>query len=198
MSAIRVFIAIALPAPLQQKLDQAAGLLKNDQTRAVRWVAGKNIHLTLKFLGEVDTNKIEAINRVIEAESRQVSPFTLSAGGAGAFPSLHRPRVVWIGVQAPPRLAELAAAIDRGTQQLGFPGEDRPFSPHLTLGRVSQNASPQEMQAIGQVLSTTKIGELGGFEVTQVTLFRSDLQRSGAVYTPLFSAALRRATEKSD
>jgi 2'-5' RNA ligase len=164
--------------------------LKNNQTRAVRWVAGKNIHLTLKFLGEVDSNKIEAISRVIDTESRQISPFDLSAGGVGAFPNPRRPRVVWIGVQAPPVLAELAAAIDRGTQQLGFPAEDRPFSPHLTLGRVPQNASPQEVQAIGQILSTTKIGELGGFEVRQVTLFRSDLQPSGAVYTPLFSAAL--------
>ncbi len=193
MSTVRVFIAIALPAPLQQKLDQAAGLLKNNQTRAVHWVTGKNIHLTLKFLGEVDSNKIEPINQVIQAESRKVKPFELSAGGAGAFPNLRRPRVVWIGVQAPPVLAELAAAIDRGTQLLGFPGEDRPFSPHLTLGRVSQNASPQEVQAIGQVLSTTKISQLGGFEVTQVTLFRSDLQRSGAVYTPLFSAALAKS-----
>ncbi len=193
MSEVRVFIAIALPAPLQQKLDEAAGLLKNNQTRAVRWVAGKNIHLTLKFLGEVDTKKIGPISQAIQAESRLIQPFALSAGGAGAFPGLHRPRVVWIGVQAPPVLAELAAAIDRATQQLGFPGEDRPFSPHLTLGRVSQNASPQEVQAIGQVLSTTKIGKLGGFEVTQVTLFRSDLQPGGAVYTPLFTAALAKS-----
>jgi 2'-5' RNA ligase len=191
MSEVRVFIAIALPVPLQQKLDEAAGVLKNNQTRAVRWVAGKNIHLTLKFLGEVDTQKIGPISQAIQAESQLIRPFALSAGGVGAFPSLHRPRVVWIGVQAPPVLAELAAAIDRAIQQLGFPGEDRPFSPHLTLGRVSQNASPQEVQAIGQVLSTTKIGKLGGFEVTQVTLFRSDLQPGGAVYTPLFAAALR-------
>jgi RNA 2',3'-cyclic 3'-phosphodiesterase len=192
MSVIRVFIAIALPAPLQQKLDEAARQLKNDKTRAVRWAAGKNIHLTLKFLGEVQSGKVEAISQVIQAESRLVKPFELSASGAGAFPNVRRPRVVWIGVQAPLVLADLAAAIDRGTQALGFPGEDRAFSPHLTLGRVSQNASPQEVQAIGQVLSTARIGDLGSFMVTQVTLFRSDLQPGGAVYTPLFTAGLQK------
>ena len=192
MSVIRLFIAIALPGPLQQKLDEAARTLKNDKTRAVRWVAGKNIHLTLKFLGEVESEKIDAISQVIQAESRLIKPFEVSASGAGAFPNLRRPRVVWIGVQTPPVLAELAAAIDRGTQQLGFPGEDRAFSPHLTLGRVSQNASPQEVQAIGQALSMARIGDLGSFKVTQVTLFRSDLQPGGAVYTPLFSAALQK------
>jgi len=190
MSVIRTFIAIALPAPLQQKLDEAAGLLKNNQTRAIRWVAGKNIHLTLKFLGEVDSNKIAAISQVIQAESQPIKPFELSVGGAGAFPSLRKPRVVWIGVQAPQVLAGLASAIDRGTQSLGFPGEDRPFSPHLTLGRVSQNASPQEVQSIAQVLLNATIGKLGSFTVNQVTLFRSDLQPKGPVYTPLFTCAL--------
>jgi RNA 2',3'-cyclic 3'-phosphodiesterase len=193
MSVVRLFIAIALPGSLQQKLDEAASLLKNDKTRAVRWVAGKNIHLTLKFLGEVESNKIEPINQVIQAESQPIKPFELSAGGAGAFPNLRRPRVVWIGVQAPQVLGDLAAAIDRGTQQLGFPGEDRPFSPHLTLGRVSQNASPQEVQSIAHVLSTATIGKLGSFTVTQVTLFRSDLQPKGPVYTPLFTSDLSKS-----
>jgi RNA 2',3'-cyclic 3'-phosphodiesterase len=192
MSVVRVFIAIALPATLQQKLDEAARLLKNDKTRSVRWVTGKNIHLTLKFLGEVEGEKIDGISQMIQAESRLVKPFEVSASGAGAFPNLRRPRVVWIGVSAPPVLAGLAVAIDRGTQALGFPGEDRPFSPHLTLGRVSQNASPVEVQAIGQALSTVRIGYLGSFTVTHVTLFRSDLQPSGAVYTPLFTAAFQK------
>ena len=192
MSVIRVFIAIALPGMLQQKLDEAARLLKNEKTRAVRWVAGKNIHLTLKFLGEVESGKVDAISQVMQAECRLVRPFEFSASGAGAFPNLRRPRVVWIGVQAPPVLADLAAAIDRGTQALGFPGEDRAFSPHLTLGRVSQNATPQEVQAVGQALSTARIGDLGSFTVTQVTLFRSELQPGGAVYTPLFTAPLQK------
>ena len=190
MSVIRTFIAIALPGSIQQKLDQVAHSLKNEQTQAVRWVTGKNIHLTLKFLGEVEDTKIEAINQAIKWASQNVHPFELSAGGVGTFPNLRRPRVIWVGVQAPADLGELAAAIDKGTQPLGFPGEDRPFSPHLTLGRVSQNASPLEVQAIAQVLSTARIGNLGTFTVTQVTLFRSDLQLGGSVYTPLFTASL--------
>ncbi len=190
MSTIRAFIAIALPGPLQRKLDEAAGKLKNEKTRAVRWVPGRNIHLTLKFLGDVDTGKLEAINQVIQTESGRVKPFEVGASGVGAFPNLRRPRVVWIGVQAPQDLSELADALDRGTQPLGFPGEDRPFSPHLTLGRVSQHATPLEVQSIGETLAAARIGSLGSFTVTQVTLFRSDLQPGGSVYTPLFTVNL--------
>jgi 2'-5' RNA ligase len=188
MSIIRTFIAIALPGSLQQKLDEAASLLKNDKTRAVRWVAGKNIHLTLKFLGKVESEKIGAISQMIQAESQPINPFELSAGGVGAFPNFRRPRVVWVGVEAPQALSDLANAIDRGAQTRGFPAEERTFSPHLTLGRVSQNASPQEVQAIGQALSAARIGSLGSFMVTQVTLFRSDLTPGGPIYTPLFTA----------
>jgi RNA 2',3'-cyclic 3'-phosphodiesterase len=190
MSVIRAFIAIALPGPVQQKLDEVAHSLKNEQTQAVRWVAGKNIHLTLKFLGEVENKKIEAISQVIQVETLRVNSFEMSAGGIGTFPNLRRPRVIWVGVQAPPVLSELAHAIDLGTQLLGFPGEERAFSPHLTLGRVSQNASALEVQAIAQVLSAARIGDLGSFIVGQVTLFRSDLQPSGAVYLPLFTSSL--------
>jgi 2'-5' RNA ligase len=190
MSAIRAFIAISLPNPIQQKLDEVTRLFKNEKTGAVRWVSANNIHLTLKFLGEVDGAKVEAISQVIQAESQHIHPFELSASGVGAFPNLRRPRVIWVGVQAPQALIDLANAIDQGTQRLGFQGEERAFSPHLTLGRLSQNASLQEMQSVAQALSAARISNLGSFTVTQVTLFRSDLQSSGAVHTPLFTASL--------
>ena len=126
MSVIRAFIAIALPGPVQQKLDEVAHSLKNERTQAVRWVTGKNIHLTLKFLGEVENKKIEAISQVIQVETLRFNSFEISAGGIGTFPNLRRPRVIWVGVQAPPVLSELAHAIDLGTQLLGFPGEEGP------------------------------------------------------------------------
>jgi 2'-5' RNA ligase len=191
MSLIRTFIAITLPKPIQQELDEVIRLLKNEKAGAVGWVAAKNIHLTLKFLGEVDGAKVEAISQVIQAESQPIHPFELSVGGVGAFPNLHRPRVIWVGVQAPQTLTDLANAIDQGTQRLGFQGEERVFNPHLTLGRLSQNTALKEMQAVAQALSAARIGNLGSFTVTQVTLFRSDLQSSGAVYTPLFTASLK-------
>jgi RNA 2',3'-cyclic 3'-phosphodiesterase len=190
MSGIRTFIAIPLPRTIQQKLDETVRSLRDEKSRAVRWVAARNIHLTLKFIGEVDGAKIDAIGQVIQAESRKRAPFEVSAGGAGAFPNLRRPRVIWIGVQAPADLAELANAIDQGLQKLGFAGEVRPFSPHLTLGRVSENASLQEVQSLSQALAAAKVGNLGSFSVSQVILFRSDLQPSGPVYTPLISAKM--------
>ncbi len=190
MSGIRAFIAIPLPAEIQHSLDETARLLRDQKSRAIRWVAARNIHLTLKFLGEVEGSKLSAISQVIEAECKGRQPFEISARDVGAFPNLRRPRVIWVGVEAPVALAGLANAIDQGTQALGFPGENRPFNPHLTLGRVSENASPQELQAVTQKLSTARVGLLGSFTVNQVILFRSDLQPAGPVYTPLFTANL--------
>ncbi len=178
MSLIRTFIAIPLPEPIQQQLDKVILLLKNEKTGSVRWVAAKNIHLTLKFLGEIDNVKAETVCQFIQAESQSIHPFELNVSGIGAFPTPHRPRVIWVGVQAPHALADLANGIEQATQQLGFKGEERAFSPHLTLGRLSQNASLQEIQAIAEVLASFRTGNLGSFTVTQVTF-------SAAIYNPV-------------
>jgi 2'-5' RNA ligase len=193
MAVIRAFIAIGLPEPLQRKLEAVIGDLKGRLGNgAVRWVAGANIHLTLKFLGDVSPANLEMLKKIIQAEASAHPVFEMGVGGLGAFPSIHRPRVIWVKVDAPPELKSLQHGIEHETTRLGYDREERAFSPHLTLGRVNRSATPREIQQIGEVLEHTTLGKLGVVRVEHVSLYRSDLRPGGAIYTCLFSAPLGR------
>lgn len=191
MAVIRAFIAIDIPTSIQDRLSEViAGLQAHDHTRAIRWVAARNIHLTLKFLGEVSHANLELLTKILETEALKHQPFDFTVGGLGAFPSLRRPRVIWVGVQAPPALLTLQRGVEAETIRLGYAAEERPFSPHLTLARISHNATPDHVRQIGEILAGAEVGTLGNVTVEEVRFFRSDLQPGGAVYTSLFSAAL--------
>jgi 2'-5' RNA ligase len=189
MSVIRAFIAIELSAEIQRALEQVSDQLKGQLGKVpVRWVPVKNIHLTLKFLGDVSPANLEVLEGILLAEASRCAPFEVSIDKLGAFPSTRRPRVIWVGVEAPAELAHLQRALDEATARLGYPPEERGFSPHLTLGRISRNAGNEDVRRIGQVLEGATIGKLGAMQVQKVNLYRSDLQPTGAVYTCLYSA----------
>ncbi len=195
MEAIRAFIAIELPEDVRQQLDsmeqQIQARAGEVARRAVRWVPAGNMHLTLKFLGEVSTGNLQSLSRMLQNVAGQHTQFDMVIGGLGAFPNVRRPRVIWVGTEAPAELSALQRAIEAETHKLGYPVEERPFSPHLTLGRISQNAHPEEVAQVARALSEVKIGELGRVHVSQLHLFRSDLRPSGAVYTSLYSFPLK-------
>jgi len=194
MSVIRAFIAIELPAEVQQRLDQVMRQLRQRLQalpgNAVRWAPAENIHLTLKFLGDVSLSNLVLLKEMLLAEVKEQPPFEFSVGGLGAFPSVSRPRVVWVGIQAPPEMHAVQSGIEIIMEKLGYTREERPFSPHLTLGRVSRNVTNLEARQIGEALQATKVGFLGVVSVQDVRLFRSDLKPSGSVYTSLLSAPL--------
>lgn len=187
METIRSFIAIELPATIQVELGRVIKQL-GPATRAVRWVPAQNIHLTLQFLGDVEASAVANLQATLKQEAKLRRPFEIHVGQSGAFPNLRRPRVIWIGVQAPPELADLQRGIARALAPLGYPPEDRPFSPHLTLGRVSQHAAPEEIGKLANLLAKTTVGELGICSVHAVQLFRSDLRPTGSIYSRLFEA----------
>ena len=192
MSVIRAFIAIDLSPEIRRNLDGVSSALKEQLNRApVRWVAAEGIHLTLKFLGDVSLSNLDVLKKILEGEVSRHSRFEISVGKIGAFPSTHRPRVIWVGVEGPAELFAVQRGIETETSRLGYAREERPFSPHLTLGRVSRNASPAEIRAIGEAIDINPAGFLGALRVEGVNLYRSDLRPSGAVYTRLFSAPLR-------
>ncbi|WP_322509636.1 RNA 2',3'-cyclic phosphodiesterase [Anaerolinea sp.] len=192
MNAIRAFVAIDLPEDLRHKLGEIMDSLKKKTPRAVRWVPPQNIHLTLKFLGNVSPNNLNTLTQMLRQEALRHSPMQFSVGGLGAFPSKQRPRVIWVGVHAPPALMDLQRCVDQETAVLGYPVEEREYSPHLTLGRVSQNVTALELRQIADALFDTHVGDLGVVRVTEIRLYRSDLQPGGSVYTPLFTAPLKR------
>jgi RNA 2',3'-cyclic 3'-phosphodiesterase len=191
MSVIRAFIAIDLSSDIQLRLKD---VLQNYKTLLphipVRWVAAENIHLTLKFLGDVSLANLNILTNMIQAEISNHHQFDISVGGSGAYPNIRQPRVIWVGVEAPTELTAIQNGIETTTARLGYAREERAFSPHLTLGRVSRNATAPDVKAISKAIEETRVGFLGATCVEKVHLYRSDLQPTGAVYKQLFSSSL--------
>jgi 2'-5' RNA ligase len=191
MEPIRAFIAIELPSQIKAALSQFQDDLKIGKSASVKWVGSEGIHLTLKFLGNVDEAEIPALNKALSEAVRGVAPFYLELGEPGAFPNSQAPRVVWVGVggEIEP-LRTLHNNIDRVLTPLGFPPEKRAFSPHLTLGRVREEALPGEKRRLGESVTALKTGAKSSFKVESLSLMRSRLTREGALYSCLASFAL--------
>ena len=191
MSVIRAFIAIDLPPEVLQCLDDVSQQLRQELGGApVRWVPVENIHLTLKFLGDVSESNIDMLTDFLQSTVSNVKQFEFSVGGLGAYPKPHRPRVIWVGVEAPPELMTAQRSVESEMSRLGYARERRPFNPHLTLGRVSRHSTNQDVSNIADVIKTHTVGYLGSARVTALHIYRSDLKPSGAIYTKLFSAML--------
>jgi len=179
---LRAFVAVEFPAPLRDPVVAVQATLRAAGAD-VTWVEPANLHLTLKFLGDVDDAKVPALTDALRAAVQPHAAFTMTVEGIGAFPSTRSPKVVWVGVAADPSLlAALAEGVDRACMALGFPSETRPFAPHLTIGRVR---SRRGLAPLVKALQTVEC--LGGTPapVDHVTLFQSTLSSKGPTYTPL-------------
>jgi len=192
MSLLRAFLASELPTALQDRIQSAtAGLRQALREDLIRWVPAHNVHLTLKFLGDVSPAGVGMIEQMLTTEAAQFTTFDIQVEGLGCYPNPKRPRVLWVGLKAPSELASLQRAIEAGAARLGYESEERGFSPHLTIGRVRQNVSSGDIQKIRAALENNQIGSLGTVRVDTVYLFRSELRPEGSIYTPLYSARLR-------
>ncbi len=189
---LRAFIAVEIPAAIQNAIAQSTEPIKRTLPKPlIRWVAPHNVHLNLKFLGDVSPANLERLAETIKLEAGSHEIFSMSIGGLGAFPTQRKPHVIWIGLDAPPALQALQRGVDAAAVQLGYPREERPFSPHLTIGRVAQTASALDMQHIRSALESTKVGILGTVRVQAIHIFKSVLQSGGSVYTLLYSLPMK-------
>jgi 2'-5' RNA ligase len=193
MSLLRAFIAVELPIEIRKTVCAATSKLRDEIGALVRWVPIENMHLTLKFLGDVSPANMDMLSQMLRAETDLFKCFELRLNGIGSFPSLKRPRVIYIGIQSPAVLESLQRGIESASRRLGYESEERSFSPHLTIGRVKQNVTATEQQAIRRALEETTIDALGTTRVDSVELFKSDLKPTGSVYTRLYSASLRKS-----
>ena len=183
MEQIRAFIAIELPDELKTNLSQLLDRLRPGQERAVKWVNPDSIHLTLKFLGNIPAEKVADVTQAISGVTARAKPCTLELQDLGAFPNLRSPRVIWVGIGGSvTAIVNLQRKIDQTLIPLGFPAETREFSPHLTLGRVRDKATPQERGYLGKAISSLKVESSSTFVVDKVNLMRSTLTSSGAIY----------------
>ncbi|KPJ51778.1 MAG: hypothetical protein AMJ37_04140 [Dehalococcoidia bacterium DG_18] len=192
MEKIRAFIAIELPDPVKDSLSSLEDGLRPAEHPYVKWVDPQGIHLTIKFLGNIATDQVPRIIEAITSASQGLSPLKLQIGGLGAFPNLQRPRVIWVAVTGDVEpLITLQRGIDQALMPLGFAIEKRPFSPHLTLGRLRERASPGERNSIGKLVMATESEGCPSMEVNQISLMRSTLTPSGAIYNRLASIELK-------
>jgi 2'-5' RNA ligase len=191
MSLVRVFVAIELPGrvcdAIQKQTLRLRQTLGND---FIRWVPTQNMHLTLKFLGDTSTSYLDFLKQMLVREAGAHPQLDLQLGGLGSFPTRRNPRLMWIGIHAPQDLAALQRSIEAGASRLGYKPEEKAFSPHLTIGRARQDASPSDLQQIRTALDEIQLGNIGTARVDSIHLFKSDLQPGGSIYTKLFSAPL--------
>jgi 2'-5' RNA ligase len=192
MGLLRAFVALEIPPDLQQAVSDAIAPLQASIGPLVRWVPKQNLHLTLKFLGDISAANVEMLSQMLRAEAELFPCFDLHLRGLGSFPNPKRPRVIYIGVEAPAALDSLQRGIEAAARRLGYESEERGFSAHLTVGRVKQHISASEQQFIRRALEETRIEALGTTRVDSVHLYKSDLRPAGSVYTRLYSAPLKR------
>jgi 2'-5' RNA ligase len=183
---IRAFIAVCIDPRTLENVSAVTSQLKR-RIPGVRWVAKENLHLTLKFLGQIDEDLVEPISRMLEVAIRPFPRFTINAKGLGVFPAFEQPRILWIGLQGT-ELVSLASEIDSTVEALGFEPEKRSFKPHLTIGRWRHFEG--SATRLRHELEEWKNYQFGESKVEELTLFQSITKPEGAVYHSLKSVAL--------
>jgi 2'-5' RNA ligase len=184
-SALRLFIAIELPPPVQAVMTATIRTLAT-RNLAVRWVDPAGTHLTLKFLGATPPDRVDALAVAMHETVATQNSFQLATADLGVFPNLRAPRVVWIGVTGDlAALHTLQAGVEGKIAPLGFPTEQRPFSPHLTLGRSDKAATGSQRAAIGATVAAMTAPTPVTWQVSRLALIRSELLPTGARYTAL-------------
>jgi len=186
---VRLFVAINLPSEVRRSLWTATEPLRALDV-PVRWIGAESIHLTLKFLGDMEMERERDIIDAVESTVSGARRFVLPIGGFGMFPNAKRPRVVWVGCEPVPGLELLQDRLERRMESVGFPIDGRPFRPHLTLGRVRRDAKHADVRLLGPKMDGLSYGT--ETDVESVELMESELGRAGAHYAVRHSMELAR------
>lgn len=186
---IRVFLAVELSSGIRENLFSLQQELKKILP-PINWVRPESIHLTLKFLGYVELSRISQLLLALEPIGKKQHGFSIEVQGVGVFPQVKHPRIFWVGVTGKTHaLQELVLEIEAVLEPLGFPPEEKPYHPHLTLARIKRDNA-----IVGSALLENEVLEreqhLGTLTVDRLTLFQSDLDSTGATYTPLGAVLL--------
>jgi len=188
-NTIRAFIAIELPETIKSSIETIQARLKSLEL-PLRWVRVENIHLTMKFLGDIEEIEIESIESVLRDSVKMQAPLTLSAKGVGVFPGIRRPRVLWVGIHDHETgLAGLQKSIENQLHRIGYSKEGRPFKGHLTVGRAKGYVDERKFK---EALDSFLAFESSLFTVNEFFIFRSVLKQGGPEYTKLIRIPLGR------
>ena len=187
----RVFLAIPLPREVAQRLRGLIAGLRDDLP-TVRWSRPETLHLTLRFFGDIDEESLEKIGKIMLSIGRLHAPFAVDLIGLGTFPAANRARVFWLGVRDRGELAALLDAFERRLPDAGIPREQRPFFPHLTLGRHRGQGL-----AAGELLARFGEMDCGRLPVTSLVLYESRLRPGGALHLPRYRVPLGAAASRA-
>jgi 2'-5' RNA ligase len=180
MATIRAFIAVEIDSQTGQKISELISILKKSNAD-VKWITDGQMHLTLKFLGNIDKDKVRGISEAISDISDNFNSFKIAFSKIGAFPSLNHPAVIWLGIdKGAESLKTLNEKIETALEKLGFEREKREFKPHLTLGRVR---SDKNMPGFTKLLKETAFYLANDIQINKLTLFQSDLSPKGAIHS---------------
>jgi 2'-5' RNA ligase len=182
---MRTFIAIELPREIKDLLAKVQEELNSSQAD-VKWVQPQNIHLTLKFLGEIEEKKIDKINKIIEDIAGEKKYFPIRISNLGAFPKINFPRVIWVGIdKGDEEVKEIAKKLEEGLAKIGIQREDKPFSSHITIGRTRSALNREKLiQRLNDLANKLQEENLE-FVVKKITFFKSTLTPKGPVYEVL-------------
>lgn len=198
MKNIRAFIALEMPEQIRQSLSEISAQLKSQLSAIpLHWVPVQNMHLTLKFLGDVRPDQVDKIKLALGSLVEKFPAFQIRLDSLGAFPNPKRARVIWVGVNATSILNDLVHALESDFANLGFEREDRPFAAHLTLARVRGHARVQDLQKIYETLAAAPKSQSISTIADKIVLFQSELRPSGSVYNPLAQFVLLNTQEPS-
>lgn len=184
MTSMRCFIAID-PGPLVKKniYDFLNKMKLKDTLYDIKWVKPGNLHITLAFLGQMPCNKVPDLNNSLDEVIKRYKPFSVNLSGFGVFPNLNSPRVFWIGIDESPALINLKQDVNLVLEKLGLDYDKKPFSPHLTLGRIKKPIKI-DRELINSLNFTSK------FDVNEISLIKSELHREGPRYTNIYTFSL--------
>ena len=184
---MRLFIALNLPKKERQRIHRAAQRLREGEM-PIRWIEPDNFHVTMKFLGDVRRERLAEIEEGMARVAVSTKSFTTEFGGFGAFPTIRRPQVIWLGLGANPELRCLKQDLEWTLGDKGFDAEARSFHPHVTLGRADDRGGAGAFRGLDDLMAD--IAFTGDVKVHTLDLMRSQLSKSGATYTVLASARL--------
>ena len=188
MDKLRLFVAIEIPAEVRRQLAEIEKQLLASGAD-VKWVPETNFHITLKFLGNVDADRVDPVSKAVESAVKDAAPFETSFAGVGAFPNLRRPNVVWVGMTSGgAEMQSLAERVDKALEKLGFAREERPFSAHVTVGRSRTGRNAEKLT---ELIETLRDAEAGSFRVESVAVMKSELRPAGPVYTQIADLGFR-------
>lgn len=188
---MRTFIAVDFSSTIIHRIAEVIKFFRTQTPEGVlKWVLPQNLHLTIKFLGDIPEENIDLIKHLISTSIQGIQTFKISVEGLGMYPNQHTPRVVWLGIKDHHSLSAIHKAVDQTLVTANIEGDRRGFSPHLTVARIRRKTDRDMAEEIGKTLSQFKVESLGTCFVDKVCLYKSVLTPEGPIYTALFSAPL--------